>query len=141
MTNEFAAKIIRAAGALGIACLLATSAGAQDVQRPDMPRMITVFFDIESATLSSEAKTIVLKAVDAAERGQATRIALAAFAAPDESERDPLLAAHRAAAVKQQIAEYGYQGLVIVDEEAPEPPLFGVGNEIIRRSAILHLGN
>lgn len=153
MTNGFASKTIRLSGAAVLACILATSVGAQNQLRislpapskpelpaPSKPEMMVLFFDVQSATLTPEAKTIVLSAVDAAERAHAEHVDLGVYAAPDESTRDPELAARRAAAVKQKIADFGFQGLVVIDEEAPEIALAGVGDEVIHRSAILHLG-
>jgi hypothetical protein len=145
MTNGFASKTIRLAGSVVLACMLATSVGAQNrlgisLPAPSKPEMVALFFDIESAALTPEAKTIVLSAVDAAERAHAQQIVLAAYAAPDESARDPELSARRAAAVKQQIADFGFQGLVVVDEEAPDLPLVGVGADTFDRSATLRLG-
>jgi outer membrane protein OmpA-like peptidoglycan-associated protein len=139
MTSGFAANCMGAGGAVALACLLATSAGAQEA-RADAPRTVALFFDVESAALSPDAKTIVVSAADAAERAHVKQIALAAYAAPDESAHHPELAARRAAAVKEEIVRHGFEGAVIVDEEAPELRILGVGDEVIQRSVILHLG-
>jgi hypothetical protein len=145
MTNVFATRIARSAGAAILAFGLATSVGAQSLWQisepaPVAPRSVIMLFDVQSARLTSEARTIVLTTVDAAERAHAGRIELAAYAAPDEIVRDPELAARRAAAVKEQIANYGFQGLVVVDDEAPEVPLARLGDDTFDRLAILHIG-
>ena len=141
MTNGFASRIVGSAAAAVLACLLTTSVGAQDPQQPDATKTMVLFFDMQSATLSPEARTIVLSAVDAAERSHAGHIELAAYAAPDESARDPGLAARRAAVVKALIADYGFRGLVFIDEEAPELPLVAAGGDrTFDRLAVLRVG-
>jgi len=102
--------------------------------------MRVLFFDVQSASLSPVAKSIVLGAVDAAERAHANRIEIAAYAADDESTRDSNLAARRAAVVKEQIANYGFQGAVVVDEEGPELPLAGLTDSTFDRRATLRVG-
>ena len=102
---------------------------------------MALFFDVQSPYLSPEARKIVLGAVDAAERTHAGRIDLAAYAAPDEIARDPALVARRAATVKEQIANYGFQGLVIVDDETSDPPLMAIANDTFHRMAILRVGD
>jgi len=99
-----------------------------------------VFFDVQSASLGAVAKTIVLSAVDSAERSHAKRIEIAAYAADDESARDSGLAARRAAVVKEQIANYGFQGTVVIDEEGPELPLAGLTDASFDRRVTLRLG-
>ena len=71
MTNGFASRIVRAAGTAVLACVLATSSGAQDVGQTSVPATAApetraLFFDVRSAALTPVAKTIVLSAVDAA---------------------------------------------------------------------------
>jgi outer membrane protein OmpA-like peptidoglycan-associated protein len=140
MTTKFMSRFVRAAGAAFIACSLTNAAGAQDVQTTAVPKMVAVFFEPESAALTPEGKTVVLYALDAAERADARTITLAAFASDDESARDPELAARRASAVKSAIAERGFDGIVFVDQEAPELPLVGTGDDTFGRSAILRVG-
>ena len=140
MTKRFISGLVRAAGAAFVACSLTTSAGAQDAQTTVVPKMVAVFFEPESAALTPEGKTVVLHALDAAERAAARTIVLAAFASDDEFGRDPELAARRAAAVKAAIAERGFGGVVFVDQEAPEIPLVGTGDDSFGRSAIIRLG-
>lgn len=108
--------------------------------QPDVPATMIVFFDVESAKVTPEAKSIVLAAVDAAERGGVRSIELAAHSAPDELARDPALAAKRAEAVKELIGEFGFRGRVFIDEEAPAAPLAALGDETFQRSAILRVG-
>jgi len=96
MTNAFASKMIRLAGTAVLASILASSAGAENSE----PKTMVLFFDMESANLTSEAKTIVLSAVDVAEREHANSIELAVYAAPDESARDGNLVARRAASAE-----------------------------------------
>jgi outer membrane protein OmpA-like peptidoglycan-associated protein len=139
MTNGFATRFARAAGAAVLACLVATSASAEGPRQTAVPNTIALFFDNESASLTPEAKMIVLGAVAAAERAHADRITLAAYSASDESARDPKLAERRAEAVKRQIAAYGFKGLIVVDEEAPELPLVALGDDTFERSALLRL--
>ncbi len=145
MTNLFATRIVRSAGTAIFACILATSVGAQNLRQmfkpaPVVPQTVVMFFDVQSARLTPEARTIVLGTVDAAERAHAGRIELAAYAATDETARDPDLAARRAAAVKEQIANYGFQGLVVIDDEAPELRLARSGDDTFDRLAVLHVG-
>ena len=144
MTNGSATRIVRSAGAAILALGLATSVGAQNLRQMSepatiVPRTAVMLFDLQSARLTPEARMIVLGTVDAAERAHAGRIALAAYAGPDETARDPELAARRAAAVKEQIANYGFQGLVVIDDEAPEVPLARLGDDTFDRLAILHI--
>jgi hypothetical protein len=102
---------------------------------------MVLFFDVESAVLTPEAKSIVLSAVDAAERTHSGQIELAAFSLSDEFARDPALAARREAAVTDLIAEYGFAGLVVADEEGPQIPLVRVdGDTTFDRAVVLHLG-
>ncbi len=144
MTNGFAKRLVRSAGAAVLACLFATAADAQRTQlisitAPAPAETRVLFFDVQSASLSPLAKSIVLSTVDAAERAHAKRIEIAAYAADDESVRDSNLAARRAAVVKQQIAHYGFQGTVVVDEEGPELPLAGLTDSTFDRRATLSL--
>ena len=142
MTNRFASRVFGSAAAAIVACTLAVSADAQIAQRATAaPQNVVLFFDVQSPFLTPEARKVVLSAVDAAERAHAGRIELAAYAAPDEAARDPALAARRAATVKEQIANYGFQGLVIVDDEASDPPLTAVADDTFQRMAILRLGD
>ena len=146
MTNGFARRIVQSAGAAVLACLFATAADAQRTQLISMPAPApaetrVLFFDVQSASLSPVAKSIVLSAVDAAERAHAKRIEIAANASDDEFVRDSALAARRAAVVKEQIANYGYQGTVVVDEEGPEPPLPGLTDSTLDRRVILRVGH
>jgi outer membrane protein OmpA-like peptidoglycan-associated protein len=125
--------------------MLATAASAQSAQPISMPAPTAsetrvLFFDVRSAALSPVAKAIVLSAVDAAERSHAKRIEIAAYEADDEFARDPELAARRAAVVKEQIANFGFQGTVVVDEEGPEPPLVDLGDSTFDRRVILRVG-
>ena len=146
MTNSFASKIIRMAGAVVLASILATSVEAQMARQisfaaPAVPETLVLFFDVESAALTPEAKSIVLSAVDAAERERAGSIELAAYAAPDETVRYRELVARRVAAVKQMIADYGFHGVVVVDDEAADVPLESVGDETIDRRAVIRVGH
>jgi hypothetical protein len=142
MTNRFASRGGGSAAAAILACTLAVSADAQG-SRPvtAAPENVVLFFDVQSPYLSPEARKVVLGAVDSAERAHAGRIELAAYAAPDETARDPALAARRAATVKEQIANYGFQGLVIVDDEASDPPLTAIANDTFHRMAILRVSD
>ena len=142
MTNRFASRVIGSAAAAILACTLAVSADAQ-ISRPATvaPENVVLFFDVQSPFLNPDARKIVLGAVDAAERTHSGRIELAAYAAPDEIARDPALAVRRAATVKEQIANYGFQGLVIVDDEASDPPLTAIANDTFHRMAILRVGD
>jgi len=144
MTNGFAERLVRSAGAAVLVCLFATAADAQRTELISMPapapaEMRVVFFDRQSASLSPVAKSIVLGAVDAAERAHAKRIEIAAYAADDESARESNLAARRAAVVKEQIAHYGFQGTVVVDEEGPELPLAGLADGTFDRRVTLSI--
>jgi len=142
MAIRFASRVGLSAAAAILACTLAVSADAQISQPvPATPETVALFFDVQSPFLSPEARKIVLGTVDAAERMHAGRIELAAYAAPDEIARDPALVARRAATVKEQIANYGFQGLVIVDDEASDPPLTAIANDTFQRMAILRVGN
>jgi outer membrane protein OmpA-like peptidoglycan-associated protein len=96
-----------------------------------------LFFDVQSASLSPVAKSIVLSTVDAAERAHAKRIEIAAYATEDESARDSNLAARRAEVVKEQIAQYGFQGTTVVDEEGPELPLASLAGSTFDRRVTL----
>ena len=142
MTNVFAARLIRSAGAAVVACMILSTAGAQAAQPISTSASDTrvVFFDVQSASLSSDAKAIVLSAVDAAERSAAKRIVVAAYAADDESARDSGLAARRAAVVKEQIANFGFQGTVVVDEEGPELRLADLIDTTFDRRVMLRVG-
>ena len=135
MTNGFASKMIRLAGTAVLASILASSADAENSE----PKTMFLFFDMQSADLTPEAKSIVLSAVDAAERVHAGQIELAAYSSSGESAHDSALAVRRADAVKALIADYGYSGHVIVDQEAPDVPLVRIGDETFDRSAILRL--
>jgi len=144
MTNRFAKRVVRYAGAAVLACVFATAADAQRTElislfAPAPAETRVLFFDVQSASLSPVAKSIVLSAVDTAERVHAKRIEIAAYAADDESARDSNLAARRAAVVKEQIAHYGFQGAVGVDEEGPELPLAGLTDSTFDRRATLSL--
>lgn len=146
MTNGFAKKLVQSAGAAILACLFATAADAQRTQLVSMSAPASVdtrvlFFDVHSASLSPVAKSIVLSAVDAAERAHATRIEIAAYAADDESMRDSNLAARRAEVVKEQIANYGFTGTVVVDEEGPELHLAGLADSTFDRRVTLRVGS
>jgi outer membrane protein OmpA-like peptidoglycan-associated protein len=140
MTKRFMSGLVRAAGAAFVACALTNSAGAQDAQTSVVPKTVAVFFEPESAALTPEGETVVVQAVDAAERADARTIALAAFASDEETARQPELAARRAAAVKSAIAERGFGGIVFVDQEAAEIPLLATGDDAFGRTAILRLG-
>jgi hypothetical protein len=145
MTNGFAKRLVRSAGAAVLACLFATAADAQPAQLISVPapapaEMRVVFFDVRSASLSPVAKSIVLSAVDAAERAHAKRIEIAAYAADDESIRDSNLAARRVAVVKELIANYGFQGTVVVDEEGPELALASLNDSTFDRRVTLRVG-
>jgi outer membrane protein OmpA-like peptidoglycan-associated protein len=142
MTNGFAKSVIRFAGAAVLACSFATAADAQRISLSAPPPAETrvLFFDVQSASLSPVAKSIVLSTVDAAERAHAKRIEIAAYAADDESARDSNLAARRAEVVKEQIAHYGFQGTVVVDEEGPELPLAGLADNTFDRRVTLRIG-
>jgi outer membrane protein OmpA-like peptidoglycan-associated protein len=86
-------------------------------------RMIAVFFDWQSAELTADAKAILRDTVEAARRGRSTRIELTAFSAVDESDRDRLLAARRAASVKAEIEGLGFKGeIVAIGGQAPKLP-------------------
>ena len=141
MTNGLTKRIVQSAGAAVLACLFATAANALISMPASVPADTRVlFFDVQSASLSPVAKSIVLSAVDAAERANAKRIEIAAYAADDESARDSNLAARRAAVVKEQIANYGFQGTVVVDEEGPELPLAALTDSTFDRRVILRVG-
>lgn len=144
MTNSFVSRVVQLAGA--VVLVLATSVEAQGVRQisfvaPPAPKTMVLFFDVESAALTPEAKSIVLSAVDAAERGNA-QIELAAFSSTDEFARDPALAMRRAAAVEDLIADYGFVGQVVVDEEGPQIPLLRIaGDTTLDRAVVLHLSH
>ena len=145
MTNRSALTISRTAGAAAVACVIATASGAQNVQpismtAPPAAETRALFFDMRSAALSPDAKSIVLSAVDAAERSHAKRIVIAAYAADEESARDTNLAARRADVVRQQIANFGYQGTVVIDQEGPELRLEGLGDGSLDRRVMLSVG-
>ena len=145
MTNVFAKRLVQSAGAAALACLFATAADAQRTQLISVPapapaEIRVVFFDVQSASLSPVAKSIVLSTVDAAERIHAKRIEIAAYAADDESARDSNLAARRAEVVKELIANYGFQGTVIVDEEGPELRLASPADTTFDRRVTLRVG-
>jgi outer membrane protein OmpA-like peptidoglycan-associated protein len=140
MTKEFRSRIVQVAAAAVLACSLTISAGAQNAPQPDVPATMILFFDSESAQLTPEAKSIVLAAVDAAERGRVRRIELAVHSSAEELARDPELATRRAGAVRRQIADFGYRGQVYVDEEAPEIQLAAVEDATFQHSAILRIG-
>ena len=139
MTNVFASQIIRLAGPVVLAGFVASTVGAADMLGCSEPKTMVLFFSMESAVLTPEAKSIVLSAVDAADRVHAGQIELAAYSSSDEAARYPALTAHRAEAVKTLIAAYGFRGHVIVDEEAPDLPLVRIGDETFDQSAILRL--
>lgn len=136
MTNAFASKMIRFAGAAVLASILTSSAGAENSE----PKTMVLFFDMQSADLTSEAKMIVLSAVDAAKREHTDSLELAVFAAPEEFTRDHELIARRAATLKQQIADYGFQGAVLVDDETSDVPLALAGDDTIDRRAVIRVG-
>jgi outer membrane protein OmpA-like peptidoglycan-associated protein len=145
MTNGFAESVVRFAGAAVLTCLFATAADAQRTQLISVPapapgEIRVVFFDVRSASLSPVAKSIVLSTVDAAERAHAKRIEIAAYAADNESVRDSNLAAQRAAVVKEQIANYGFQGTVVIDQEGPELPLASLVDSTFDRRVTLRVG-
>ena len=145
MTNGFARRLVQFAGALVLACSFATAADAQRTQPISMSAPAPVetrvlFFDVQSASLSAVAKSIVLSAVDAADRAHATRIEIAAYATDEESARDSNLAMRRAEVVKDLIANYGFQGTVVVDEEGPELHLAGLADSTFDRRVILRIG-
>ena len=142
MTNGIAKSVVRFAGPIALACLFATAADAQRTElismSPPAPAETRVlFFDVQSASLSPLAKSIVLNAVDAAERARAKRIEIAAYAADDESAKDSKLAERRAEVVKEQIAHFGFQGAVVVDEEGPDLPLASLADSTFDRRVIL----
>ena len=144
MTNRFAKRVVHLAAAASLACSFATVADAQrtelfSMSAPAPAERRVLFFDVQSASLSPVAKSIVLSTVDAAERAHAKRIEIAAYAADDESARDSNLAARRAAVVKEQIANYGFRGTVVVDEEGPELPFASFADSTFDRRAILSL--
>jgi hypothetical protein len=145
MTNRFAKRAVHFVGAAALACLFATAADAQRTQLISMPAPApaetrVLFFDVHSASLGPIAKSIVLSTVDAAERAHAKRIEIAAYAADDETVRDSDLVARRAAVVKELIADYGFQGAVVVDEEGPELPLAGLADSTFDRRVTLRVG-
>jgi outer membrane protein OmpA-like peptidoglycan-associated protein len=142
MTSGFSTRVVRVARAAALACSFATAADAQHTElismsAPAPAETRVLFFDVQSASLSPVAKSIVLSTVDAAERAHAKRIEIAAYAADDEAARDSNLAARRAEAVKEQIAHYGFEGTVIVDEEGPELPLARLADGTFDRRVIL----
>ena len=144
MTNGFAKRVVHFAGAAALACLFATAADAQRAQLISIPAPApaetrVLFFDVQSASLGPVAKSIVLSTVDAAERAHAKRIEIAAYAADDETVRDSGLAARRAAVVKELIADYGFQGAVVVDEEGPELALAGLADGTFDRRVTLRV--
>ena len=139
MTNVFASKIIGLAGPVVLAGFVASTVGAVDPLGRAEPKTMVMFFPVESAALTPEAKSIVLSAVDAAERVRAGQIELAAYSSSDEAARHPALTSRRAEAVKTLIAAYGFRGHVIVDEEAPDLPLVRLGDATFDHSAILRL--
>src|SRR5262245_54535908 len=113
MTNEFIKTIYRTTAAAVLVCALGTVANAESARlisvTPSAPADTRVlFFDVQSASLGSVAKQIVLSTVDAAERAQSQRIEIAAYASDEESVRDSNLAERRAEVVKQQIVNYGF---------------------------------
>src|SRR5215510_619346 len=138
--TKFSSRMFRAVAAAVLCGVLATSAGAQNAQPPTGPEAMLVFFDFESSALSPQAKTIVLRAVDAAEGTGARLIEVAAFASSDESANDPELATRRAEAVKKLIADYGYKGAVFIDHEALPIPLITIADDTFERSAVLLVG-
>ena len=145
MTDGFVNKIYRTTAVAVVACVLGTVANAESVRlisvSPSAPADTRVlFFDVQSASLSPVAKSIVLSTVDAAERANATRIEIAAYASDDESVRDSNLAARRAEVVKQQIANYGFRGTVVIDQEGPEFPLASLADSTIDRRVSLRIG-
>jgi outer membrane protein OmpA-like peptidoglycan-associated protein len=98
--------------------------------------MIAVFFDWQSAELTNDAKEILRDTVEVARRARSTRIELTAFSATDESARDKLLAARRAASVKAEIARLGFKGeIVAIGGQAPKlsSPSIGAGDAFNRR--------
>lgn len=141
MTNGFAKRLVQSAGVFALACLFATAQRTQSVSMPApaSPDMRVLFFDVQSTSLSPIAKSIVLSTVDAAERAHAKRIEIAAYAADDESARDSNLAARRAEVVREQIANYGFQGTVVVDEEGPELPLASLADSTFDRRVVLRV--
>jgi outer membrane protein OmpA-like peptidoglycan-associated protein len=145
MTNGFVNKIYRTTAGAVLACVLGTVANAETARlislSPSAPADTRVlFFDVQSASLGAVAKQIVLSAVDAAERAKAQRIEVAAYASDEEAVRDSNLAARRAEVVKQQIANYGFQGTVVIDQEGPEFPLAGLTDSSIDRRVTLRVG-
>ena len=144
MTNKSSFRIGLSAGAAILAGLLATSVGAQGLRQISLsappPRAVVLFFDLNSDRLTPEANAIVRSAVNSAERAQADQIEVATYAAADESASNPGLAARRAATLKEQIAKYGFEGSVVIDEEASDVRLAGPGEETFDRRAILRVG-
>lgn len=145
MTNGFASRTTRSAATAVLACMVATAVNAQSEQAVSMTAAApvetrVVFFDAQSASLSAVAKTIVLGAVDAAERSHAKQIEIAAYSSEEEAVRDSDLVARRAAVVKEQIANFGFRGTVIIDEEGPEPPLASLTDTTFDRRVILRIG-
>ena len=140
MTNRFASRLACFAGALALAAMCVGATSVSTAAVASVPSMV-LFFDLESAKLTSNAKMIVLIAVDAAKRARANEISIVAYAAPNEALRDPALAAERAAAVKQQIIVFGFRGRVIIHKEAPGVVASGVGQEVVLRRATLHFGS
>ena len=145
MTNGFVNTIYRTTAVAVLACVLGTAANAESADLISTSASTSaetrvLFFDVQSASLGSVAKQIVLSTVDAAERANATRIEIAAYSSDDESARDSNLAARRAEVVKQQIANYGFRGTVVIDEEGPEFPLAGLIDSTIDRRLTLRIG-
>jgi hypothetical protein len=140
MTDRFESRLLWLAAFATLVCSVTTLAGARGAPQPDVPATMIVFFDVESATVTPEAKSIVLAAVDAAERGGVKTIELAAHSSPEEVVHDPNLATKRAEAVKELIADFGFRRRVYVDHEAPPIPLAAAGDETFQRSTILRVG-
>jgi len=146
MTNCFAKRVIGFVGAAALACSFAAAADARYTELISMSAPLpaetrVLFFDVQSASLSPVAKSIVLSTIDAAERAHAKRIEIAAYAADDETARDSNLAARRAQVVKEQIAHFGYRGTVVIDEEGPELPLAGLADGTVDRRVTLRIGS
>jgi outer membrane protein OmpA-like peptidoglycan-associated protein len=143
-TKGFATKFVQAAGTAVLASMLAIASvaqGAQTMSVHEATQTRVLFFDVNSASLGADARTIVLSAVDAAERSGAKLIEIAAYASDEESARDGDLASRRAEVVKQQVVDYGFQGTVLVDEEGPEFRLVGLSDTTIDRRVVLRLGS
>src|SRR5262249_32525754 len=144
LTALVAAVILAAAtaGSVQAEKFQPTFASPPTVERsaPIAPRNIMLFFDEDSAALTDEAKIIVHDAVRAAERDGSFRIALTAFSARNELKRDPQLTARRAAAVRREIEDFGFEGDVVATG-GPEPKLLSLrlGDDTLDRRVVIRV--